>query len=169
MTIQGPEPAVTALRQRIEDDLPAAVAVVNGAVTDGITIAAPDAANVLDYMPAIGELVNFPTVAIEHGPGRFEDDTGHDATGVYDLAVVAFVQDADPQRLARIVRRTMTALMRCVLAGRAFGTGDGAVWGLTLRATDFGPALSKRERSDEPPDTYMTWATVAIRCKIDES
>lgn len=169
MTLQGPEPLITALRQRLVDDLPGHVTTVNGEVTDGTTIVSPDAANILDYLPSVGELVNFPTVAIEHGPGRFEDDTGHEATGVYDLVVVAFVQDADPQRLARVVRRTHRAVMRTVLAGRAIGSGSGAAWGVTLNSFDFGPALTRRERGDAPPDTYMTWVAMSIRCRIDES
>lgn len=167
MTLRGVEPAVAALKTRLDSDLADRVDAINATVTDGTTLAQPAA--ILDYMPSVGELVDFPTVAIEHGPGRFQDDTGWEATGVYDLIVVAFVQHAEPQHLARLVRRYQLAVLRCVLQDRNLGSGTGVPWGVTLRGMDFGPALTRREREDEPPGTYMTWTAVALTVKLDES
>lgn len=168
MALQGVEPAVAALRTRIATDLGGHVTTINAAVTDGYTITTPDAQNILDYMPSVGELVAFPTVGIEHGPGRFQDDTGYSATGVYDLIVVTFVQHAEPQGLARLVRRHQLAMLRTVMADRNLGSGTGIPWGVTLRNMDFGPALTRRDRGDGPPDTYMTWSAIAVQVKLDE-
>jgi hypothetical protein len=168
MTLEGVVAAVSALHARILSDLGAQVATINAAVTDEYTILNPDPQNVLDYMPSVGELVSFPTVGIEHGPGRFEDDTGWSATGVYDLIVVTFVQHAEPQGLARLVRRHQLAMLRTIMAGRNLGSGQGIPWGVTLRNMDFGPALTRRDRGDGPPDTYMTWSAIAVQVKLDE-
>lgn len=165
--IRGVEPAVTALHSRLATDLNAHIDTINATVTDGYTIPWPE--HVHDYMPSVGELVAFPTIGIEHGPGRFQDDTGWEATGVYDLIVVAFVQHAEPQALARMVRRYQLAVLRTVMAGRNLGSGDGIPWGVTLKGMDFGPALTRRDRGDGPPDTYMTWTAVAVQVKLDES
>jgi len=167
VTLRGVEPAVEALRTRIATDLNAHIDTINATVTDGTTIPHPE--QVLDYMPSVGELVAFPTIGIEHGPGRFEDDTGFEATGVYELIVVSFVQHAEPQALARMVRRYQLAVLRTVMKDRNLGSGTGIPWGVVLRGMDFGPALTRRDRGDGPPDTYMTWSAIALTVKLDES
>ena len=168
MTIRGVEPAVLALRDRLSSGLATAIATINAAATDGVVV--PDPAAVLDYMPAPGELVQFPTVGIEHAGGRWEDDTGWEATGVYDLVVVAFVQDADQQTLARFVRRYHLAVCRTVFTNtRNLGSGDGIPWSVQIVGFDFGPSTSTKVLSDEPPYTYWTWVAVAMRCKLTEA
>jgi len=167
MPIRGVEPAVNALRQRIEDDLPANIAAINATVTDGTLI--EDPVVVTDYVQPPGELVQFPSIGIEHGPGRWEDDTGYGATGVYDLIVVAFVQNADQQSLARYVRRYHLALTRTIFStSRNLGSGDGIPWSAQVNGFDFGPALTVKEVHDTPPHTYMTWVAIAVRVKLDE-
>lgn len=167
MTLRGVEPAVSALQTRLAAQLPTHVAAINATVTDGITIHQPE--QVLDYLPSAGEILAFPTVGIEHGQHRLEDDTGHEATGVANLIVVAFVQHAEPRDLARYVRRYHLAVMRAALDSRNLGVGTGVPWGVTYRGGDFGPALKDKLRGDEPPNTYWTWCAVGLVCKYDES
>lgn len=167
MTIRGPEPAVNALRERLEQDLPAAVDQINAEVTDGYAIDLP--ARVLDYMPPFDTIQAFPTVCIVHGPGRFEDDTGYEATGVYDLTVVAVLSDADQQALTRKLRRYLLALTRVALEGRNLGTGDGVPWGVTLRGFDFGPAMADKPDTAQPPAAFLSWTELTVTVKLDES
>lgn len=167
MTIRGPEPAVNALRERLEQDLPAAIDAVNSDVTDGYTVEHP--ARVLDYMPPFDTIQSFPTVCIEHGPGRFEDDTGYEATGVYDLTVIAVLSDADQQSLTRKLRRYLLAMTRVTLEGRDLGSGTGIPWGVTVVGFDFGPALADKARKAEEPAAFRSWTELTVRVKLDES
>lgn len=147
--------------------MPAAIAAVNDELTDDTVIDEPRA--ILDFMPPPGLLNKFPTIGIEHGPGRWEDDTGYAATGVYDLIVVAFVQKHDQQQLARYVRRYHLALTRTIFTNsRNLGTGDGIPWSCQLTAFDFGPALTTKQIADQPPQTFMTWVAIGVRVKLDE-
>lgn len=165
--IRGIEAGVNALVTRLTDDLPAAVDEINQAAQDDHLIAAPT--RILDYIPSLGSLYDPFTVAIGHGPGRFEDDLGFEAVGVYDVSVVAFVQDPDQQALARKVRRYQLALLRTVLQGRNLGSGTGLPWGMQLLRADFGPSLGDRPSGDEPPAAFLTWTTIDVRLRLDES
>lgn len=166
--IQGPQAAIAALQTHLETELPAQVLSVNNDVTDGVYIADP--LHVYDYMPAIGQLTDFPIIGIEHGKLRWEDDTGFDATAILDVAVVAFVNHPDPQGLARRVRRYQTAILRTLDQTRSLGFGSGVPWGVQMTGADFGPALERRmPTSDDPPQTFMTYTVVGLRLKYDES
>lgn len=164
---QGVEPAVLALKQRLEDGLPDAIDVINQAHPDDEPV--PHPAIVLDYMPSIGELVVFPTIAIGHGPGRLQDDTAWSATGVYDLAIFAFVQHSDKRVMAQYVRRYHLALMRVALKDRNLGTGDGIPWSVVVKNFDFGPAYGMTATpGDTPPNAFMTWTALTVTVKLDE-
>ena len=171
MTIRGTEQAVDALRDRLEADLPAAITAINAeapATADGYTIENPQL--VLDYVPPLDHLNTFPTVCVAQGPGRFEDDNAWHATGVYELAAVAFLQDSDQQALTRRIRRYNLALMRVVLKDRNLGSGTGIPWGVTLKRIDFGPALADMDglADDAPPRAYITFTAVVVEVKLDE-
>lgn len=153
------EPVVTALRDRLEAELPAAVAEVNAAVTDGITIEPP--AQVLDYVPNLEELTVFPTVAIQDLPSRFEDDIGSSATGRHQLQIVTFVAVPELRALAWSLRRHARAVATVALAGRSLPP---AGWGTTLERVDPGPTLSQ----EEGPRTWMSWVGVVINARTDE-
>lgn len=162
MTLRLIEPAVDALLSRLQSDLPAAVTTVNGEHSDGYTIEAP--AQVYDFVPPESMLTDFPTVGITHVDGRFEDDIGSSATGVYRLAVYTFVQDSDQEALAKKIRRTTLAVARVVLASRNFGTGSGVPWGVTVDRIDYGPALADTDK----PESYMSFSVLTVQVKLDE-
>lgn len=165
MTIRGVEGIIDALYARLTTDLPTYIDAVNAEHSDGIVVAHPAAT--LEYVPPPSQLTAFPTVGVGQGPDKQEDDNGFDATGVYDLHIVAYLQDSDQRALAKQVRRMKLAVQRCVLEGRHIGTGTGTAWGVVYLAGDYGPLLSKNP-SDNPNGTYMTFCVVAIRCKGDE-
>lgn len=165
--IRGVEGIVDALHARLTTDLPAHIQAINTERADGIVVPTPDVRDIYEFVPTPSMLTTFPTIGIGHGPDRLEDDTGFDATGVYDLHIVAYVQDSDQRVLAKTVRRLKLAVQRCALEGRNLGTGTGTAWGVTYLAGDYGPTLSKNP-SDNAPGSYMTSFAIAIRCKGDE-
>jgi len=169
---QGPGPAVHALVDRLSTDLAGHVAQVNSEYEDDLAIPDVDARLVYPYMPTIGELNQFPAIGVEHGPGELEDDIGSSATEVYDLSVVVFVQSAQQDILSEYARRTLVAVVRCVMQDRNLGSGPGIPWGVTCRKIDPGPALTSRTSGDEgtdpaPPKAYMTWVALTVRVKSD--
>lgn len=160
--LRGVEAAVTALRDRLETDLPAQITTNNAAVTDGYTIENP--VEVLDYVPSLSTRVRFPLVCIENGPGKFPVDNGFFAEGHYDLAVVAFLQDQDQQALARKLRRYHRAILQVAMKNRNLGSGTGIPWGISLEESNFGPTLSEREN----PDQWLSWVAVSVKAKLTE-
>jgi hypothetical protein len=167
--IQGIEPAIDALRARLITDLNTRIDAINLERADDIVLDHVAPERILPFVPQPSLLVDFPSIGIGHGPDRFEDDTGFEATGVYDLHVLAFVQHSDQRALAILVRRMKLAVTRCVLEGRNFGSGPGIPWGVTYQGGDFGPAMGKSVAQDVTPDSYMTFCAIAIRCKLDEA
>ncbi|MGH9380882.1 MAG: hypothetical protein ACRD2Z_09770 [Thermoanaerobaculia bacterium] len=172
MTLRLVEPAVDALRDRLEAALPAEIEAINAeaaAVADGYTIEGPQL--VLDYVPNLDLLNQFPTVAIANeGTGRFEDDNAWSATGLYELGVVSFIQDADQQALVRRLRRYTLAVTRVALDDRNLGSGTGIPWGVVLKRINYGPALADTTglREGEPPNAYLSFSVVTIEVKLDE-
>lgn len=166
MTIQGYEPTISALRTQLAALLPGKIATINAAATDGITIADP--VQVYDHLPSLGELTDWPIVAIEEGRLSWEDDTGHHATGVLDLLVVAYIQHSEPSALAVYRRRYALAIMRASLEG-ATPRQCTPAWGITCRGVEPGPSATNKWRDDEPPGTYATFTAVGLRLKYDES
>lgn len=162
MIIRGVEPAVNALRNRLETQLPTEIIDINSGVTDGYTITDPVA--VLDYIPPPSMLMNFPIVCIGRVQGHFEDDNGSSATGVYDLAVVTYLQDVDQQALVRRLERYTLAVQRTVMYDRNLGVGTGVPWSVKLERVDYGPTLG----DDKQPDNWLSWTAVTIQVKIDE-
>ncbi len=160
--VNGPEPSVQALVTRL-GALDEYIALANAQVTDGATVDAP--VQILDYVPPLDQLDQFPVIGIGDAPGRWEDDTGFEATGVYGLTVVWFLQDADQQTLARKARRTLQVLLSCVMDQRKW---DDEHWGVTLQGTRPGGALADRPGPNEPPTAYLTWVGVAVTVKTDE-
>jgi len=159
------EPVVVALVDRIENGIAAEVAIANLDITDGYTIEAP--AQVLDYIPPLPTILAFPTVGIQHSGGAFEDDNCWSATGVWDAAVVVFVQDADQAGLVRRLRRLTRALARVVLAQRQI-TGTG-VWSVNLVRVDYGPTLGELPPDERVVTTYWSWASLQVQCRQDEA
>lgn len=155
------EPVVAALKTRLETDLPAVIAQVNAAVTDGFTITDPK--QVLDFLPPQSHLTAFPTVAIGDGPTRFEDDIATSATGRHEIMMLAFLQDSDQRALAWKLRRYGRAIASTALQGRALGSAQG--WGMGLVSIVPGPTLGD---DPEHPRTFYSWTAVTIWVKGDE-
>jgi hypothetical protein len=161
------EAVVAALCKRLDDDLPAAIDTVNLEVTDGTLIEQPQ--QILDHIPPVEILLAFPTIGIGEGTGHWEDDTGHEATGRHELSIVCFVQASDQQTLVRQLRRMRRALLRTVMADRAWE--DAATptlhraWGIMLRSVVPGPTLG--DMAAEQVVSWMSWVRIVVEARSD--
>ena len=159
MAIQLNEPVIAALRDRLEDDLPAAITSLNASVTDGFTISNP--VNVYDFIPPVALLLDFPTVGIGDAPSTFEDDQGFSMTGRHRLLICAYLSDPDQRALAWKLRRYSQAIVRVLRSDQQIGPG----WGSGVERIDPGPTLTD---NPEAPQTFTSWVGVAIWVKTDE-
>lgn len=159
--IQGVEPVIAALKVRLDAELPGEVILTNSDHTD-YPLSAP---TVLDYLPTPqGEMGEFPLVGIGERRGRLEDDTGWSATGVYEVMVIAWDQDADQRALAFKLRRWERCLLRASLKNRRLTDPRSQVgWGLTAGDLLPGPTFEL-----EDPRTYLSWRAVTITARSDE-
>jgi hypothetical protein len=158
--IQLVEPVVAALRARLEQDLPAEIDAQNAEIQDGYELDYPGEGCVLDFVPPPTQLWSFPTVGIQLGPSRFEDDNAFTATGVYNLTVVCFVQASEQQALARLIMRYARCITRVALRDRTLPPA----WGTTLVQVDWGPTMTDTEN----PRSYLSWFGVTIQAKAEE-
>jgi hypothetical protein len=152
------EHLIAAMVARLTADLPGVIDTINAEATDGLVI--PYVDQVLDYVPTPTILNRFPTVAVQDGPSDFQDDVGWSATGVHDLVLVTFVQDADQQRLATMLRRYTRAVANVAMAGRTVGDA----WGVTLNGILPGPTLGRGEE----PREWISYTGVSVRLKSEE-
>lgn len=162
MAVSLNEPAIRALHARLVDELPAAIAGLNAEVSDGFELdeLVPD--RVLDFVPPIALLVDFPTIGIGDGRTTFEDDTGNSATGKHELLIVAYLQNADQRMLAWQLRRTAQVLVRVALRGRNLGDGG---WGTGLVSIDPGPTLTD---NPDAPREFASWVGVRMWVKNEQ-
>jgi hypothetical protein len=155
------EPAVHAVVGRLRERLGDVIAELNTGVEDGITIEPPTDEQILDFVPQLELLVDFPTIGIQDLPSKFEDDIGSSATGRHLLGVVIFHANPDQRELAWQLRRYARAVASCVLAGRVI---EPDVWGVLLDKVEPGPTLSHEEN----PRTYMSWTAVTFDLRTEE-
>lgn len=161
------ETPVMAVKERLENDLQAALDDINSSVTDGYEV--EPCQQVLTFIPPPDLLTTFPTIGIGDGPSTFEDDNGFEATGRHELLIVCYLQNADQEALAWQLRRYTQAITTTVLAGRELSsTVAGAAWGTGLVRISPGPTLADNEDPAQVR-TWMTWAGVQIWAKRDES
>lgn len=166
--IVGPEPVIKAVQAALIANLPGQIDTLNNDVDDGVTVDHPITDGILDYIPLPGELVDAPMIGIDEGRLQWEDDQGFSATGVVDLLVIAYVQNADQGALTNLRRRMSLAIMRTILEGEVPRRIMPA-WGITFRGGEPGPTGgSPWKTDDQPPYSYLTWTTLAFRCKYDE-
>jgi hypothetical protein len=160
MAIQLTEPIVTALVARLTAQLPAAIATLNGEISDGFTLTAPS--TILPYIPPPSDLLTPPVIGIGEGPSRFEDDEGFSATGRHELLIVAYEQSSEQEALAWKLRRWTRVITRVALSERKLGT---AAWGTGLIEIRPGPTLVD---NPESPREWFSWVGVMIWAKRDE-
>lgn len=160
MPFQLNEPIVTALVARLEDELPAEVDRINGAIADDFQIESPQ--HVYPFVPSLEAQDAFPVLGIQDLPSRFEDDTGAGVTGNHRHGIVAFVAADDLEWLAWQLRRYAQAVTNVALRGRALGD---AAWMSKLERVDYGPTLE----SPENPRTWVSWVLVTIEFRRDEA
>ena len=153
------EPAILHVVERLGDGLAGVITELNADVTDGLTIDEP--AQILDFVPQLELLTEFPTIAVQDVSTRFEDDIGSSATGLHGLAVVTFLADADQRSLAWGLRRYARAVTECLLRGRGMGL---PIWGVMLDRINWGPTLE----AEENPRTYMSWVAVVLELRNDD-
>lgn len=168
--LNGYEPAVLALHDRLTGSLNTYVDAVNDQSADTTLVDHVDVANILTYIPPLDLVRVFPTVGIGRLPGRLEDDLSHSATGVYRFSVLWFLQDANQDVLVKKADRMLRAVVSCVLEGRAWGEGPGTPWpgSVTVRDIIPGDALGDRPSRNDPPKSYLTWGGIVVQAKFDE-
>lgn len=161
--IQLNEPAIAAVKQRLEDGLADVVDTINAETSDEISL--PQPYEILDYLPTPNVLNDTPTIGIGDGPTTFEDDLGHYSIGRHELLIVVYVQHEDQRQLAWQLRRYLQAITRVVLDQRNLGDGG---WGTTLIGTRPGDTLGDVGSDPDSVRSWLSWAGVAIRVKGDE-
>lgn len=160
MTITLNGPVITTLKARLETNMPIMIADINlNQITPVYTIDNP--AQVLDYIPTTADLFQFPTLGISDGNILLDDDTGWGATGIFDLTVVAFIQDADLRALAWKLRRYAQAMVRSIRSPD-MKLGDG--WGIYNFSVRPGPTLGR----DEDPRLFMSTVAVTFFVKTEQ-
>lgn len=159
MALTGSEPIIALVKARLVDELNGVIDAVNAAVTDGVTISYP--AQILDFVPPPTLLTGFPTIGIQEGTLTLEDDTEWGATGVLPITIVFYIQSADPQAMAKQLRRYERAVMTCILRGRQLPP---EVWGMKFLRSDPGPTLGNQEN----PREYMSLRAVTIEVKFEQ-
>ena len=137
------EPLVTALAARLRTDLPAKVAEINAAATDGIVLPIPAAANIYDFPPQGELLTDFPVFGVQDFPSTFDDDIG-----------------ADQHTLAMSLRRYCQAVTTVALDTRKLGDA----WGTLLKRVYPGPTID----AEENPRTWVSFAVVEISARRSE-
>lgn len=157
------EQVVKAVLARLENRLGDYIDEVNAGVSDGYEIEPP--AVIFPSIPNIGLLTQWPSIGIQDVSANLEDDIGWAATGVCDLAVLAFLVDPDTIALGWKLRRYSRALASCLLEGRQLT--EGGVWGVTFQGVRPGPTLGDAE-DPEGVRTYTSWIGVLIRTRSDE-
>lgn len=165
------ERAILAMLGRLNTNMNATIDAINATTTadpnrNQTQIAYPQ--QILDAPPILSQLTRFPIVAIADGQIGFVDDVGWGATGVYEMAVIAYVTDTDPERLAWQLRRYVQAILTTAIVGRNvdFGAYSGA-WGAILKRIVPG----KRVRSQDPKQSgeIMSWVAVVLELKDEQN
>lgn len=108
------EDTLDALVAKLTADLPAKIAAINTAVTDGHTLDNPHKIT----MHAVGELEGYPTIMVLPDESEETEDTGHYVLVQHRIQVIAFLQDWDTEALARKVLRFQKAIKEVLLSSR---------------------------------------------------
>lgn len=161
------EPSVAALCEHLRARLPDAVAQVNAEVTDDLYVSEPA---VLDYPLPLELQTAWPLVCVTRERGLFTDDTGWTTGAQWTLALWVFVQDPDPQGLARRLERTLAATTTAALgAQRSFNGQAGEAYGITPREVRYGPVLGDLpDGAGTPPHGLLSYAALTLDCLSDE-
>jgi hypothetical protein len=154
------EPLVTALVARLRTDLPAKVAEINAAATDGIVLPLPDPSRIYAFPPQGELLTDVPVIGVQDFPSTFDDDIGSSVTGNHALGIVIWASDADQNTLAWKLRRYCQAVTTVALDQRKIGDA----WGTLLRRVYPGPTID----AEENPRTWVSFAVVEISARRSE-
>lgn len=150
---------IQAVKQRLDTKLADYIVQVNDEVENGINIDLP--AQILDYAPAVSQLIAFPTFGIIDGPFELQDDTGWGATGWATFSVVVYEQHPDQENLAWRLRRYSEAIARCVLQDRMIDPTF--CYGLIFRRADPGPTLGRTD-----PQTFLSLRTLTFQARSEQ-
>lgn len=164
------ERAILAVLGRLNNNLKANIDAVNANTASDpnrnqTVIAYP--ASVLDAPPPLGQLVNFPIIAVIDGNMTFTDDVGWGATGNYEMTIVVYCSSPDPTTLAWQLRRYVQAVLTTVIIGRTmdYGSYDGA-WGLILKNIVPGRRISRQDPGGV--QTILSWTGITIALKDEQ-
>lgn len=161
------EPAISALVARLAADLPAAIATINANINDTYTLTVPPAARILDHVPSIHLLRDWPTLGIQELPLRISDDIGTSARATLELVVLAFENDPSLEALARRLRRWGQAIAMVLDDNRSLGVAGADAYLVQMISTEPGPTLGDHE---DPTlvKTYSSWRGVLVRLDREE-
>lgn len=174
-TFQLNEPIIAQLLELLEAKLPAAIEALNATITDSITLDQP--AQLLDYMPAPGELkAGVPAVCIQDLPAQFEDDLQFSITADHPIGIASVIQNADQRSLAWQLRRYTQAIAHVLSEDRLASDGGylrrppAQVWRVAFSGTEPGPLLGDRDPNapDKPPSSFLSWTWLLIRARRQE-
>lgn len=163
------ERVASALRSAVATDINTRIDAVNSAVTDGTTIEYPK--EVLDHMPPLDAVFDFPLIGIIDGPGTWEDDTGFEAKGVYQMSLICVLQNAEIQLLVRQTRRYVKALVNSIM----YATDNlprrslGPIYGMRVVRIVPGQIFNEVHDESSPPYAFVTWAELVIECLVEET
>lgn len=158
---------IKAIKALLDSQLATYVTATNAQlVSNGVNAEMP--AQVLDYLPSVANLTQFPTIGIGEGPVGFEagSDTGWTAIGAFDIAIILFLREGSGNRhdLAWKLRHTMAAVASCILHGRDVGAG----WGVQLRSIEPGPILQPRDNAAPEAILGVRSMVIGIRDEQDD-
>ena len=164
--LPGNERIVSDLVARLVADLNDTITAVNALADATVQLDSVPTAQILDYTPTSGQLLAFPTVAVQEAEGHLEDDTGWGATGVHGLVVTIYDCHVDQQTLARRLRRYRRAVASVIADGRKWGSSSDSAWIVTDIRYRPGPTLGR----GDPDNTreWMSYTHVGFLVKIEE-
>lgn len=159
------EPAINAMYSRLTTNLNPTIDAINAYVAANPSVpqyAIPYPAQVLDAPPVVGQLTQFPTIAIADGDQEYMDDVGWSTTTAMDLYIVAYLSNVDPKALAWQLRRYAQALVTTAIATRDIDSG---AWGAGLKKVIPGQRFKPNPGKPE----IVSWISVCIWAKNEDN
>lgn len=152
----GYEPLQVALRQRLEQKLPAALAAISAEFPDTVYVPAPAAYR----YTATAEEAEYPVVFILPGEATTREQTGGWLTAVREILVVVEHREENVERLGTSLVRYERALMESALAKQAPAPAHGIRW----ISTTPGPVFELENQ----PVLWQSWMQLTFELTVYE-
>lgn len=163
MSIALNETLVPAIVQLLENSLATQIQALNSAGRpNGIPLPEPE--DIFDHPASPGELVNWPTLTVADTNVTWPVDAGSFALGVYEQRVDVHLHAPDQTQLAWQVRGYGRALANLFHESTALQQLCPSCALVTRTRWVPGMTLDR----EEEPRTWQTWASLVLRCTLDE-